>query len=240
MSVPAHLLLLLSLWTGQARPGTPVSRQLIVVTTPAWDSVSGTLHRYTRANANAPWRSEGPPVPIVVGQTGLAWGSPALGTRRDPRKREGDGRAPAGRFPLGRAFGFAPASALAALRAPYLPLGEETECVDDATSSHYNTIVNRGVVRRIDWTSSERMRSIELYRLGVVVGYNADPVRRGRGSCIFLHIWRSAGSPTSGCTAMPAEAMESIVRWLDPASHPTLVQLPAAEYARRRVVWSLP
>jgi L,D-peptidoglycan transpeptidase YkuD (ErfK/YbiS/YcfS/YnhG family) len=73
-----------------------------------------------------------------------------------------------------------------------------------------------------------------------VVRYNASPVRRGRGSCIFLHIWRAAGSPTSGCTAMPAGDLETVVRWLDPARHPVVVQLPAAEYARLRGAWGLP
>jgi len=237
---PAHLLLLLGLWSVDARQTPSASRQLVVVTTPAWDSVSGTLRRYARASARAPWRAVGGPVPIVVGQTGLAWGDDALGRRRDPRKREGDGKAPAGRFPLQTAFGFPPPSAMDWVRMPYLALDDRTECVDDSASAHYNSVVDRDRVRRVDWTSAERMRSIELYRLGVIVGYNARPVRRGRGSCIFLHIWRSAGSPTSGCTAMPADDLEAIVRWLDPARRPALVQLPAGEYARLRRAWSLP
>ena len=234
------LLLLLALWTGQARPDPGGARQLVVVTTPAWDSVSGTLRRYARASASAPWRAIGGPVPIVVGQTGLAWGDDAVGRRRDPRKREGDGKSPAGRFPLHTAFGFAPPSSVEWVRLPYVPLGAGTECVDDTASVHYNTVVDRGGVPRVDWASAERMRAIDLYRLGVVVGYNARPVRRGRGSCIFLHIWRSPGSPTSGCTAMPADDLETIVRWLDPARRPMFVQLPAAEYARLRRAWSLP
>jgi L,D-peptidoglycan transpeptidase YkuD (ErfK/YbiS/YcfS/YnhG family) len=237
--MPASLLLLFALLAGQHHPEREV-RQLVVVTTPAWDSVSGTLRRYERRSARAPWRAVGDPVPIVVGQTGLAWGDDAMGSRRDPRKREGDGKAPAGRFPLQSAFGFAPPSEVDWVRLPYVSLAPATECVDDPASSHYNTVVDRGVVPRVDWTSAERMRSIDLYRLGVIVGYNAAPVRRGRGSCIFLHIWRSAGSPTSGCTAMPAQDLEAVVRWLDPALRPTLVQLPAAQYARLRSAWSLP
>ena len=233
------LLLLLALVPAQSRHVERGARQLIVVTTPAWDSVSGTLRRYARASTSAPWRAVGDPVPIVVGQTGLAWGESGVGRRGDPRKREGDGKAPAGRFPLGTAFGFAPA-ALDDVRMPYLTVQDGTECVDDSASVHYNTVVNRGAVARVDWTSAERMRSIDLYRLGVVVGYNARPVRRGRGSCIFLHIWRAAGSPTSGCTAMRAADLETVVRWLDPARQPTLVQLPEREYARLRGAWSLP
>jgi L,D-peptidoglycan transpeptidase YkuD (ErfK/YbiS/YcfS/YnhG family) len=237
--VLTSLLLVAALLAGQSSDA-PASRQLLVVTTPGWDSVSGTLQRYVRAGPRAPWRAEGRPVPIVVGQSGLAWGDDALGRRRDPRKREGDGRAPAGRFPLGTAFGFAPAAEMDRVRLPYLQLADDTECVDDTASVHYNTVVGRGAVRAVDWTSAERMRAIDLYRLGVVVRYNAAPIRRGRGSCIFLHIWRAAGSPTSGCTAMPADDLEAVVRWLDPARRPMLVQLPASEYARLRGAWGLP
>ncbi len=218
----------------------PGARQLLVVTTAGWDSISGTLRRYTRNRAGAPWRAEGAPVPIVVGQTGLAWGDPALGRRGDPRKHEGDGKAPAGRFPLGSAFGFATPAEAGWVRLPYRALDDGTECVDDTSSRHYNTVVDRDAVPRVDWRSAEHMRAIDLYRLGVIVQYNARPVRRGRGSCIFLHIWRGPTSPTSGCTAMPADELEAIVRWLDPARRPELVQLPAAEYARLRRRWALP
>jgi D-alanyl-D-alanine dipeptidase len=236
----SSMLLLLALLAVAPGPGARGARQLIVVTTPAWDSVSGTLRRYERAAVGAPWRAVGGVIPIVVGQTGLAWGDAAQARRGDPRKHEGDGKAPAGRFPLGTAFGFAPASQLDWVRLPYLALGEGTECVDDSASVHYNTVVDRNAVPRVDWTSAERMRTIDLYRLGVVVGYNAQPVRKGRGSCIFLHIWRAPASPTSGCTAMPADDLETIVRWLDPARRPVLVQLPAPEYARLRRSWALP
>ena len=235
----ASLLLTMALLAGPGVPAPP-ARQLLVVTTPAWDSVSGTLRRYERRDARAPWRAVGAPVPIVVGQTGLAWGEDGVGRRRDPRKREGDGRAPAGRFTLGTAFGFAPPARMESLRLPYLQLADDTECVDDSASVHYNTVIGRGEAGRVDWSSAERMRTIDLYRLGVVVRYNADPVRRGRGSCIFLHIWRAAGSPTAGCTAMPARDLETVVEWLDPARQPMLVQLPAAEYARLRRSWKLP
>ena len=238
--IAPQLLLLAGLWAGQQPADLRASRQLLVVKTPAWDSVSGTLQRYSRASARAPWRAEGAPVPIVVGETGLAWGDDAATRRQDPRKREGDGRAPAGRFPLGSAFGFASRSEMDWIRLPYLPLDDDTECVDDASSAHYNRVVERSSVRRVDWRSAERMRTIAVYRLGVIVRYNASPVRRGRGSCIFLHIWAGPGAPTAGCTAMPASDLETVVRWLDPARRPMLVQLPAAEYARLRRAWALP
>jgi D-alanyl-D-alanine dipeptidase len=213
--------------------------QLLVVTTANWDTTAGTLRRYSR-DATGAWRAEGMRVPVVVGRTGLAWGAGLAPDAREPVKREGDGKAPAGAFPLGTAFGFAPSAAAVGTRLRYLPLVETTECVDDTTSAHYNAIVDRARVPRVDWTSSERMRSIELYRLGVTVDYNVAPTARGRGSCIFLHVWRGPRSSTAGCTAMAEPELAELVRWLDPARRPALVQLTETAYARRRAAWGLP
>jgi len=216
------------------------ARQLVVVVTPSWDTTSGTLRRYVRSSAAAPWRRVGATVPVVVGASGLAWGADSLGSPADPHKREGDGRSPAGVFPLDSAFGFAPASAMSRVRLPYVPLLAATECVDDTSSVHYNTVVNRDRVPSVDWNSSEHMRRIMQYQVGVMVGYNTRPVSKGSGSCIFLHIWNGPGSSTAGCTAFPRADVDALLAWLDARRQPVLVQLPAAEYARLRKRWALP
>jgi L,D-peptidoglycan transpeptidase YkuD (ErfK/YbiS/YcfS/YnhG family) len=225
--------------SARATAQAPATTQLIVVTTADWDSVGGTLRRYERMSPQEPWRAVGASVPIVVGRSGLGWGV-GEGDAAGPRKQEGDGRAPAGRFPLDTAFGFAPPSSSGWIRLAYFPLGATTECVDDRASRYYNTVVDRDAVPRVDWTSAEQMRSIDQYRLGVIVGYNATPPTAGGGSCIFLHIWAGPGMPTSGCTAMPEHDLTDVVMWLDRARRPMLVQLPRAEYERRRDEWRLP
>jgi L,D-peptidoglycan transpeptidase YkuD (ErfK/YbiS/YcfS/YnhG family) len=70
--------------------------------------------------------------------------------------------------------------------------------------------------------------------MGVIVGYNAAPPTKGRGSCIFLHIWAGPRSTTAGCTAMDASELDQLTRWLDRVRRPVLVQLPRAEYERLR------
>jgi zinc D-Ala-D-Ala dipeptidase len=216
------------------------SRQLVLVVTPGWDSTAGTLRRYVRDSDADAWRAVGSVVPIVVGRAGVAWDDsqvrPAAG---EPAKREGDGRSPAGAFALDTAFGFDIREIVSWVRLPYVQLRTTTECVDDARSTHYNTIVNRDRVERVDWSSSERMREIEQYAYGVHVAYNAPP-RPARGSCIFLHIWAGPRSVTAGCTAMDIVALKDLMRWIDPARRPMLVQLPASGVERLRGEWRLP
>lgn len=230
----------------QAAGKTPAplarARQLIVVTTRGWDDVPGTLRRFERNGTTGVWTQVGAEVPVAVGRNGLGWGVgvAAAGGKKGPTKKEGDGKAPAGVFALGSAFGFAPLREAAWLRVPYVPLTPTVECVDDTASRHYNRVVDRLAVGDFDWNSSERMRSVEGYRWGLVVRHNAAPPVAGRGSCIFLHIWAGPGRGTAGCTAMEEERLTELLRWLDPKRLPLIVQLPETEYARLRDAWRLP
>jgi D-alanyl-D-alanine dipeptidase len=228
-----------------ARAQTPAplarSRQLLVVTTRGWDDVPGTLRRFERRGTKGEWLQAGKGVPVAVGRSGLGWGAGLVDTSAaaGPQKKEGDGKAPAGLFRLGPAFGFEPERA-AWLRVPYIPLTASVECVDDAASRHYNLIVDRLAAGDFDWNSSERMRSVEGYRWGLVVRHNAAPPVAGRGSCIFLHVWAGPGKGTAGCTAMEESNLTELLRWLDPKKVPLLVQLTEGEYARLREAWRLP
>ncbi len=216
------------------------SRQLLLVITGDWTSVAGTLERFERANAAGSWKPVGARVPVVVGRSGLAWGR-GVQTERSagPTKVEGDGKAPAGIFRLGTVFGQS-ADKPAAAAMPYLFLNDNVECVDDARSAHYNQLVAKPHVDRVDWTSSEKMWAEPLYKWGLVVEHNAAPVETAAGSCIFLHIWRGPGSATAGCTAMDESNLLDTIAWLDGAKHPLLVQLPRAEYERLKTAWGLP
>ena len=228
------------------------STQMIVVTTPSWNSVEGRLQRYERATTPEKWRPVGDPISIVVGKNGLGWGIGVIATSdsnvraaSDPVKREGDGKSPAGTFALGTAFGY-DSAALRELRMPYLNLTSSIECVDDIGSKYYNRIVDRSIIAP-DWKSSEHMRNAgESYRWGIVVDHNStvtgdmNPPEPGGGSCVFLHIWHSRDQGTAGCTAMPPTDLETLLTWLDPARKPLLVQLPSPTYERLINRWMLP
>ena len=221
------------------------STEIVVVTTASWNSPQGTLRRYERELPGNPWKAVGQPVTVMVGKTGLAWGTgvinPPSPDTGDPVKKEGDGKGPAGVFRLSKAFGYAPQEQ-AGWKMPYLSLTASIECVDDEKSKFYNTIVNTSAVSS-DWGSHENekmRRSDDLYRWGILVDHNANPPVPGGGSCIFMHIWRGPGQPTVGCTAMQEADLELLLRWLDPERKPLLVQLPAAQYQKMRHRWNLP
>jgi len=112
--------------------------------------------------------------------------------------------------------------------------------VDDPRSAHYNRLVDEGAVAK-DWTSAEDMRRGDgLYRLVVWVGHNDSPPVPGGGSCIFLHLRAWPASVTAGCTAFDPGPLEGLLRWLDPARRPLLVQLPAPALPALAGEWGLP
>jgi D-alanyl-D-alanine dipeptidase len=223
-------------------PALAESRQLIVVTAGDWNAVGARLQRFERADAAASWAALGPATEVVVGRNGMAWGIGLHGTHpaAEPIKREGDGRAPAGVFRLNEIFGYATATEAKIVAFPYKELTPSTEGVDDVRSKYYNRVVDSALISDKDWKSSEIMlRPDNLYQWGVVVENNWKP-SPGAGSCIFLHVWRGPRQGTAGCTAMPKDKMEGIVRWLDRQKKPLLVQLPAQTYARMKHHWNLP
>jgi D-alanyl-D-alanine dipeptidase len=200
--------------------------QVVLVTSADWDASAAELRCYERADARAPWRQIGGPITVRTGRRGLAWGiGQHTATRGEGQKSEGDQRAPAGVFPLTAVF--ASRAAPIGLRMPFIRITAETEAIDDPKSRYYNRIIQRSQVPRPDWHSSEKMLAIPDYALGIAIGHNprATP---GAGSCIFLHLWLGRRLGTSGCTILRPGDLELLIRWLDAARHPVLIQVPQA------------
>lgn len=231
------------------RPATEAAawqdaRQMLLVTTADWDASDGRLQRYQRSAADAPWQPVGTPVTVTVGRTGTAWG---VGLHPEqtggPRKREGDGKAPAGAFAIGTAFGYASGADTAL---PYQAMEASDWCVDVNASPLYNRIVStREVGEAAVAGSTEPMRrdihkdGDHRYQWGFVIGHNPANVP-GAGSCIFAHVWDAPGTPTAGCTAMPEDEIREVLAWLQPGASPVFVLLPDAERRRLQAAWSLP
>lgn len=221
--------------------GLSAASQLLLVVAADWAGRDARLHRYQRESTAAPWAVGGPPLDVSLGRGGLAWAQELVtpGMPPGPVKCEGDGCSPAGVFPVNALFGVTVPAGGAKL--PWLHATPDLKCVDDAASRHYNRIVDRRHVDRIDWNSCEDMlRADGRYEMGAVIGCNVDPVVPGAGSCLFLHVWEAPGAPTAGCTALARDDMAALAGWLDGARAPRLVQLPHAAYAELRAPWRLP
>jgi len=214
-------------------------RQLVLVLADGWDSIHARLCRLQSEHDE--WKVAGSCVPAVIGKKGLAWGigqRPA--GRTEQLKQEGDGRSPAGVFGLREIIGYA-ATAPQGATMPYQQATPTLHCVDDADSPRYNEIVEAaGLANPLPWKSSELLkRNDDLYKWFAVVDYNSAPKVKAAGSCIFVHIWRSADQGTAGCTAMTEKDLLATFIWLNPTANPRLVVLPRADYTLLWKTWGL-
>lgn len=219
------------------------AQQLVLVTSADWSANQGELRRFER-HGNV-WTQVGDAQPVTLGRNGSAWGLGLNPQRGDgPVKHEGDGKAPAGVFAIGTAFGYADH---AKTGLPYQAMTSNDWCIDVPASNYYNQIIDRSTVKApyLDQSSEPMRRDIhadgdQRYREGFVIEHNADGAAREGGSCIFAHLWKAPGETTAGCTAMAPASMDALLAWLDARRKPVFVLLPKAEYVALKHDWKLP
>ena len=181
------------------------AKRLVLVTTESMDSTPATAQLFERVSVNDPWRLLGVAEPALVGRAGMAW-APAfrhLARAGEPVKVEGDKRAPAGVYRIGASFGTIPSS-----RPGYQHITDDTVCVDDPSSSAYNTIASRALIGP-KVTAENMSKALPMYRRGLLVDYPTDAAARA-GSCIFIHVWRAPNRGTGGCVSMPEARVEAL------------------------------
>lgn len=128
-------------------------------------------------------------------------------------KREGDGATPAGRHKITGIL-FRP-ERIAARRLPRhaRAIGLRDLWCDDPAHPAYN----RPVRAPLNAGHEALRRADPLYDLILTTDWNARGVP-GKGSAIFVHIWRQPHYPTAGCVALARADLIWITRRLTPAS----------------------
>lgn len=243
------ILRLLLLWVLTALPAIagPIPadcRQLVVGIARDWNDSHVAIQRFERHGKG--WRPVGTSWTGRLGRDGLVWGrglhtTPAGGIL----KVEGDGRAPAGIFALGKAYGLYRADQVARPNGmAYQQISTRDLWVEDPASPLYNQHLTLPHAEpHTEWEKKQQMKLNDpAHALKIYIGHNSPPkVVPNGGSAIFFHIWRAnGGRPTSGCTTMPEWRLRELVAWLDPGAHPAYVLLPRTEYAALRGNWQLP
>ncbi len=129
------------------------------------------------------------------------------GIRRAEDKQEGDGATPAGLLPLRRVLFRADRVAAPACAVPKELMAPEDGWCDDPTHRDYNRAIRLPHPGRHEalW------RQDAVYDVIGVLGWNDQPVQRGRGSAIFLHVARPDLAPTEGCVALPLKDLLAVL-----------------------------
>ncbi len=129
------------------------------------------------------------------------------GVRRD--KREGDHATPAGIFVLRKIFYRPDRVERPQSLLPAQALTPDMGWCDAPDSPFYNQLIGFPFA-----ASAEHLwREDGLYDVFAVIGYNDKPVRKGRGSAIFMHVAEKSFAPTEGCVALKQSDLLQILSY---------------------------
>ncbi len=215
--------------------------QLIVAVAPTWDSMRGRLRLLERQQGGE-WKTAGGPFPVLFGKNGVAWGRGLAGQNETGlRKKERDGRAPAGIFRIGKIYTY-DANLPKGADYPFHQVTTADAWIDDVNSADYNQFVTiDNPANPPPWFEKQKMRHHDFaYRWLVEIRHNSDPPVPGAGSAIFFHIRRGVNRPTTGCTTMAEADLVKLIVWLRAARDPCYALLTASEYEKKWKQWNLP
>lgn len=147
-------------------------------------------------------------------------------------KKEGDYATPAGRFLIREVFYRADKLSVDEINQlkkmqdrgfSVNALTQDDGWVDDVKSPYYNQFVKISTLKNKSTSYENLWRDDGSYDIIVVVGYNDDPVVKGKGSAIFMHVARLFRSgkykPTQGCIAFSKSDLLKILAAITPKTY---------------------
>jgi L,D-peptidoglycan transpeptidase YkuD (ErfK/YbiS/YcfS/YnhG family) len=143
-------------------------------------------------------RFRGQTFPCSVGRSGIG-----------AKRGEGDGITPVGNFRIGQVYYRPDRLSLTRLAVPCQRIGPHDIWSDDPTDPAYNLHLK---VRHPRFGFERLRRADPLYDAVAVLNFNWPEPVPGRGSAIFLHIWRTPRHPTEGCIAFNRQVFQSILQ----------------------------
>lgn len=155
------------------------------------------------------WHAISAPMIAGIGRKGFA---------APNAKREGDQKSPTGFFRLGQLFCY---EKDVATKMPFIQTTAEDKWIDDPNSPDYNRYI-RGA------TNAKSYEKLLLngndYRYCMAIEYNTNPVVKGNGSAIFLHLSEGKTiNSSSGCVVLLQKDMEGLLKWMNPQFKPSIL-----------------
>jgi len=79
---------------------------------------------------------------------------------------------------------------------------------NDLKSKDYNKLINLP----FNYSYEELFRKENIYDIVLVLNYNMSPIKKNRGSAIFIHIAKKDYKKTQGCVAVKKLALLKILK----------------------------
>ena len=126
-------------------------------------------------------------------------------------KKEGDKKTPAGLYNLENLYYRDDRVKKPITSLKCIPIHKKMGWCDDPRSKNYNKLVRLPFKFR----SEKLYRKDNVYDIILVLNYNINPIRKAKGSAIFIHISKKNFSPTKGCVAIKKIEIKKLVEKID-------------------------
>ena len=114
------------------------------------------------------------------------------------KKKEGDAITPKGKFRILKIYYRFDRIKKFSTNIKKIKIKKNMGWCDDPNSRFYNKLIS---LPKKD-NHEKFYRSDNIYDVLVVLNYNMDPIIKGKGSAIFIHIAKKQFEPTAGCVAL--------------------------------------
>ncbi len=132
----------------------------------------------------------------------------AIGKRGITSKKiEGDKCTPRGRFRLKYIFYRKERVKNIRSKLKTIPLKKNFGWCDDVKSKFYNKFIKFP----FNYKAEKLYINENIYDIIVVIDYNLKPIKKNRGSAIFLHVAKKKFKPTLGCIALSKNNLRYLI-----------------------------
>jgi len=121
--------------------------------------------------------------------------------------KEGDNITPKGIYKITKVYYRADRIKKIKLSIQIIKIKKNMGWCDDSESKYYN----KQIKLPTNYTHEKLYREDNLYDLIAVLNYNSNPVKKNKGSAIFIHIARSFYKKTKGCIALKEKNLIQLI-----------------------------
>ena len=124
------------------------------------------------------------------------------------KKKEGDFITPKGEFKIIKIFYRKDRLSRLKSRLKKISITKDMAWCNDSKSNKYNKLVKYPFK-----FSTERLyRNDNIYDIILVLDFNLNPVRKNKGSAIFVHIAKKKYTSTEGCVAISKKNLKNMIK----------------------------
>ena len=89
---------------------------------------------------------------------------------------------------------------------------------DDPSSAKYNKIISIP----FSFSFEKLFRKDNIYDIILVLNYNMNPIKKKKGSAIFIHVAKSGYKKTKGCIAIKKKHLIKLLKLINPKTRITI------------------